>query len=247
MARWALALVLAVTVNTSAQAQDELPHFRIDSLQDLVTALSDVDIDQPFPRAAIVALEGSEIMPWLKQLVSDTTAPMWIRVAAIETMGFMRSPGAETFLLLVAGGRDAALADAARGALEKFESPNVCGYWRDILRTPRSNIRLIRHAVRGIASCGSDTDREMIRRVAGKHRSRLVRQTAAAADTLFRNRLELNAPPFPFGGPPDPSGRFVPSGEAKQLIIRALCGNRCRLKVFEPDAPVKTLAELRKK
>lgn len=236
MAVYLMTVLLGTRMTAEAQ---ELPRFRIETKQDFLDAVGVFDnIDRSFPRAALVALEGRRVFPWVLDVVADSTLPFLKRQAAMRVLYYSRDSLALPMLLGLVGGDNWRERAHAKEVLRVFPYEPACRYWRHLMQSPQATDGDIDDALIGLRHCGTRDDADLIRDFRDRTQRAVHRRLADLALTAVQTaEVDRYTRDGTFGGPPEPGGRYRPSAEAARKIQAIVCGGPCsRNLVLDPKA-----------
>ncbi|MBI1723172.1 MAG: hypothetical protein HYR48_04615 [Gemmatimonadetes bacterium] len=237
-ARLSSVLVLLLTLASApalAQAMPACAQPAIRTKAELIAALRDLRregrVANPDIESAFIASLGQPVVGWALEIATDTalevrTDPQ-VRFAAFMVLRYARWRAAVPPITRLAQpfARPWVEWQGALHALSTYPYPELVPFWRELLHFPRRVVR--ETALRGL-SLTSDADdirdiREAFHReddawsrhIVGRAESLLV-QPVAVRDTIW------------FVWPPDPAGRFVPSGSWLRMGMEfARAAGRC--------------------
>jgi len=232
--------VQSVSERQPSVDREQLPRFRLRSKADVTLAIGRYDMwgdaaENQWLQAMVVATEGRRVIPWLKEIASDTTLPLDKRLAAILTLGMTRDPEVVPTLLSLATEGDW-LDEVVSVALLGFTDPLACerhqerarsAYWLGRVRGA--------NAVIGLGYCDPAVALPLIQQIRADSRDSFIREIAdSAAMRLRRPMPERLTPPWA-AGPPEPDGRLVPSSKFAAMIRDRVCRPQCPVGPLPPD------------
>lgn len=239
--RFALAAFGALsrlTASASGQEPEQaVPRFDIGTPEELRIALGVADQwGDAFPRAAIVALEGRRVLPWLLDILRDETVEQPTRWAALRVLQYTRDREAVPDLLRLASSSES-IREQARSALSHFPYPEVCDYWRRLLRAGGTSGSDVVHGLQGLGWCGDQQDLSLAELFLTSTRQpyRFAAQVAIERIRAGESRYYTAY----MRGPPRPDGRYVPSDSVAAQIRRALCDGPCASVLIPVSQPLR--------
>ena len=239
-----LLALLSQAPTTPPQVLD-VPRFAIGTKEDLLDALGTPTYHEGeiFPRSAMIAMEGRRVLPWLLEIIADSSERPRKRMAAVRVLEYsLDSPAVPTLLRVVT---DSTAPHSVRiwivMILRVFPYESVCSFWRDVLAVPIFFAKLpgewTLDAVVGLSYCGNDNDRSLIEPFFDPRMTHAEHTVGPALRRLAKPRNErfrgTRWEDFPF-----PSGAYVPTRKVAGDIVRIICGKApCPDRPIPADAP----------
>jgi hypothetical protein len=209
----------------------ELPRFRINSRDDLITALLAPDGEADL-RPAVVALEGRRIAPWIRDILEDPGLPAVAKERALAVLYYTRDSllvGAVLRLWDMGAGMTSV---RAKEVLQVFPYEPVCQRWRAMAGNATTPTHELSTALVGLGYCGSSRDEDLLERVQTTAPYEYLRDLAAEALARVRLPLDERFSKDIWASPPAPSGDFIPGAQLVGMIQQAACGGPCRDQVL---------------
>lgn len=233
MALWGL-LATAAPTATVAQGFPACAQPVIRTRDELVAALRDLPRAaerglNPDIESAFIAGLGQPVVGWTFAIAVDSAGgtDLALRAAALQVLRYARYRAAVPALTRI-GAPFAGPWIVWQGslhALSTYPYPELAPFWRDLLHFPRRVVREI--ALRGLSLTGDAEDIPDIRDAFHREDDPWSRHIVAQAESLLAQPVAVRDT-ISFAWPPDPQGRFVPSGSWLRMgMAFAHAAGRC--------------------
>jgi hypothetical protein len=236
VSRCAVLWGLLVTAPTAAIAQvfPACPQPAIRTRDALVAALRDLRHasergNSPDIESAFIATLGQPVVGWAYGLAVDSAGDtdLELRASAFQVLRYARYHAAVPALTRL-GTPFVGPWVVWQGSLHALSTspfPELAPFWRDLLHFPRRVVR--ETALRGLSLTGSAEDIPDIRDAFHREDDAWSRHIVAQAESLLVLPVAVRDTIW-FVWPPDPAGRFVPSGSWLRMGMRlARAAGRC--------------------
>ena len=223
------ALLMSLTAAPTALAAQGFPGCArpvVTSKDDLVRSLGALRYSSdPDLRAAALAALGQPVVTWALEIAADSAGhvPLEARAMAFQVLRFARwRPAVRRLTELAQPLRGSWVVwNGALSALSTYPYPELVPFWRELLSFPRRNVREL--ALLGLARTGTPTDMLSIREATHQEHDPEMLGLIARAESLLAIPVVLRSERW-FAGPPDTTGRFVPSAQWLGRAMPELCG-----------------------
>jgi hypothetical protein len=235
--RAAVLLSVCAAVPAAAIAQ-RVPVCALPALhtrEELVAALRDLRRAperglSPDIESAFIASLGQPVVGWAYGIAVDSAGgtALELRAAAFPVLRYARYRAAVPALTRMATPWVGSwlLWQGSLHALSTYPYPELAPFWREMLHFPRRVVREV--ALRGLSLTGSAEDIPDIREAFHHEDDAWSRHIVAQAESLLVLPVAARGTAW-FAWPPDPDGRFVPSGTWIEMGMGfARAAGRCR-------------------